>query len=156
VEASSVPVLTTVDAVVAAVEAVDDCVYVRFSQAPPDGSDEPSTDGESGLDLPGYSVNPLDPPRWWPADRIEEWIVRRVCTYAHLQAREPDRQCWLVQGTVVDRGPDNEPLLTDATPIAMVDSEVVAECMRRRVAAGLEDHDAAGPPWQADESRGGE
>jgi hypothetical protein len=75
--------------------------------------------------------------------------VRRVCTDAHLQARDPDRQCWLVRGTVVDRGPDNESLLADATPIAVVDSEVVAECMRRRIAAGLEDPAGGGPAWQA-------
>jgi hypothetical protein len=99
--------------------------------------------------LLGLSVNPLDPPPWWHGRELEEWVIRRICTYAHLQIREPERSCWLVQGAVVDRGPDNEPLIIPDAVLAKIASDVVAECWKRRVQAGLEEPDELdGPDWQ--------
>ena len=126
-------------------------VYVRFSKAPPEGLKEPSVDGETGLEMPGLSVNPLDPPNWWRGHGLDEWIARRICSYAHLQADDPKRVCLLVSGTVVDRGPDNEPLLAGAEVVAIVSRAVVDECRRRRLEAGLDRPDDCDdpPPWQA-------
>jgi len=147
---SAVPVLESIDDVVAIVAKSGRPVFVRFSSAVPDGDDEASIDHETGLELPGLSVNPLNPPAWWRGRELEEWVVRRICTYAHLQARDPDRSCWLVPGVVVDRGPDNEPLIVPDRPLAKIAREVVEECRERRVRAGLEDPDECeGPDWQA-------
>jgi hypothetical protein len=144
-------VLDNLAQVVAAVERSDVPLYVRFSSAPPEGPAEPSVDGETGLELPGLSVNPLDPPSWWRGHGLSEWIARRICSYAHLQADDPERICLLVSGTVVDRGPDNEPLLADAEAVAIVSCAVVDECRRQRLEAGLDrpDDDGDPPPWQA-------
>lgn len=144
------PVLESIGEVVDAVTQCRETVFVRFSTAPPDGLDEPSVDHETGIHLPGLSVNPLDPPVWWDQRGLEEWVVRRICTYAHLQVEDPSRTCWIVEGAVVDRGPDNEPLVVPRRAIAVIDRSVVAECLQRRIAAGLERPEPAKPPWQAE------
>jgi hypothetical protein len=145
----TIPELTSIDDVVDVVAKARRPVFVRFSESTPDGLDEPSVDHETGLELPGLSVNPLDPPPWWHGRELEEWVIRRICTYAHLQIREPERACWLVQGAVVDRGPDNEPLIIPDAVLAKIASDVVAECWNRRVQAGLEEPDELnGPDWQ--------
>jgi hypothetical protein len=151
------PVLDSIESVVAAVRQATRPTYVRFSTAPPEGLDEPSVDGETGLELPGLSVNPLDPPRWWRERSPEEWIVRRICSYAHLQSGDPSRVCWLVHGDLVDRGPDNEPLIGDAEAVAIIDRAVVDDCRRRRIDDGLESAEDVDrpPPWQAVPVRGG-
>jgi hypothetical protein len=146
-----VAVLDALEEVVATVERSGAPLYVRFSKAPPEGLEEPSVDGETGLEMPGLSVNPLGPPSWWRGHGLAEWIARRICSYAHLQADDPERVCLIVSGTVVDRGPDNEPLLADAEVVAIVSRAVVDECRRRRFEAGLERPEDCGdaPPWQA-------
>jgi hypothetical protein len=146
---ATIPELTSIDDVVDEVAKSSRPVFVRFSKSPPDGLDEPSVDHETGLELPGLSVNPLDAPTWWRGRELREWVIRRICTYAHLQIREPDRACWLVQGNVVDRGPDNEPLIIPEALVAKIAHEVVAECRAQRVRAGLEEPDELdGPEWQ--------
>jgi hypothetical protein len=141
-------VLNSIEAVVEAVSQCRETVFVRFSTAPPDGLDERSVDHETGIRLPGLSVNPLDPPTWWGDRSLEEWVVRRICTYAHLQDEDPSRTCWMLEGGVVDRGPDNEPLIVPRRPVAVIARSVVAECMRRRVEAGLEECPDGKAPWQ--------
>jgi len=65
------------------------------------------------------------------------------------EVREPERACWLVHRAVVDRGPDNEPLIIPDAVLAKIASEVVAECWKHRVRAGLEEPDELhGPEWQ--------
>jgi hypothetical protein len=151
---SAVPVLESIEGVLAVVSTARRPVFVRFSTTEPHSADEPSVDHESGLELPGLSVNPLNPPAWWRGRSLEEWVVRRICTYAHLQHREPDRSCWVVQGEIVDRGPDNEPLIVPDRVLAKIARTVVAECMDRRVRAGLESTGAReGPPWQTSPPR---
>ncbi len=102
-------------------------LHVRFSKGPEDDRDEPSSDYESGLDLPGVSVNPLNPEKWW--DRpLEDWLARQLCQYAHLlEDSEDERRAWVLQGREVARGPDNEPLLSDVRPVAWVADEVIDE-----------------------------
>ncbi|MBW3611065.1 MAG: hypothetical protein KY438_06000, partial [Actinobacteria bacterium] len=86
-----------------------------------------SRDYESGLELPGLSTNPLDPEEWWSRP-LEDWLSRRLCQYAHLADQEGnDRQAWVLEGTVVGHGPDNEPLVELRRPVAFISDEVVAE-----------------------------
>jgi hypothetical protein len=125
---------------------------VRF--APPeerDGSDG-SVDHESGLRLPGLSVNPLRPPSWWQGPPAKQWVARQVCAYRHLQDGGEDRRCWVVAGTVIDRGPDNEPLLAQMTVVAAVADSVVLECEQQRPESPRDEDrpDTDGsPPWQS-------
>jgi hypothetical protein len=143
-------VLDDLEQVVAMVERSDVPLFVRFSKPPPEGLEEPSVDGETGLELPGLSVNPLDPPSWWRGNGLAEWIARRICSYAHLQADDPARVCLLLSGSVVERGPDNEPLLAGAEAVAIVSGAAVDECRKQRLEAGLDRPDDSGdpPPWQ--------
>jgi len=108
----------------------DDVLFVRYSKGPDHDREEASIDYESGLPLPGLSVNPLSP-QWWWSRPIGDWLARQLCMYAHLAGRDPERFAWVLTGTVVGRGPDNEPLVADHTPVAFVDDAVVEEAQRR-------------------------
>jgi hypothetical protein len=84
-------------------------------------------------------VNPLDPEPWW--DRPDaHWIARRLCNYVHLRETSPDeRRAWVLRGPVVARGPDNEPLVWPAEPVAMLAESVLDEartCYEREFEAG--------------------
>lgn len=57
---------------------------------------------------PGLSANPLDPEPWWTRP-TREWPARQLCNDAHLQREDGERHGWVLAGTVVGRGPDNEP-----------------------------------------------
>ncbi|NYI91930.1 hypothetical protein HNR02_005305 [Amycolatopsis endophytica] len=116
-------------------------VYVRYSPGPESDVGHPSTDHESGLRMPGVSVNPLNPPGWWSLP-VEDWLARRICQYLHQQ-REGARP-WVLGGTEVDFGPDNEPLLVDVEPIAWIADELVTEARERyhsRLDAGASTHE---------------
>jgi hypothetical protein len=105
-------------------------LFVRISKGPSADGHECSRDYESGLNLPGLAVNPLDPEPWWSRPAVE-WIARRLCNYAHLKEEAPDeRRPWVLSGRVVARGPDNEPLVADIEPIGYVGDEVLAEAGR--------------------------
>jgi Family of unknown function (DUF6098) len=127
-------------------------LYVRFSSGlERDGADG-SIDHESGLALPGLSVNPLRPPSWWRGRSVEEWIGRQIRAYHHLKEHDDDRRCWVVTGTVIDRGPDNEPLLTDVAVIAVVAEELVQRCGQRESESRREEDlpdDDGSAPWQS-------
>ncbi|MDP9019883.1 MAG: DUF6098 family protein [Actinomycetota bacterium] len=105
-------------------------LFVRYSKGPDDDRRHTSRDYESGLELPGLSTNPLDPEKWWSRP-LEDWLSRRLCQYAHLDDEEGDgRQAWVLEGTVVGHGPDNEPLVELRRPVAFISEEVVAEAKR--------------------------
>lgn len=106
-------------------------LHVRFSKSPEYDRRHPSKDYESGLELPGLSVNPLDPEPWWERP-LEDWLARQLCQYAHLlEDSDDERRAWVLQGRQVARGPDNEPLLADFRPVAWLDDEVIDEARRR-------------------------
>ena len=118
--------VTTLGQLADVVERSPDDLYVRFAR---EGEvDSPSVDHQSGLTLPGVAVNPLRPPAWWTGHSTAEWVARQIGTYSHLQDEDPDRMGWIVHGDVVDRGPDNEPLLTNVEVIGLVASELIADC----------------------------
>lgn len=104
-------------------------VYVRYSEGPEHDRDE-SIDTESGLALPGLSVNPLHAEDWWTRP-FEDWLARQVCQYRELSEKNPDRFAWALCGTEVGRGPDCEPLLREVIPVARLDGRLLEEADRR-------------------------
>ncbi|WP_249359666.1 DUF6098 family protein [Nocardia cyriacigeorgica] len=103
-----------------------DQIYLRYSEGPQaDRRFGPSRDFEAGVDLPGLSVTTVVPESWWPRP-AREWVARRLCKYAEVG--EPGgRYPWLLTGTVVGRGPDHEPILVRARPLARIAESVVDE-----------------------------
>jgi len=100
--------------------------YLRVSSGPDDDAGRTSRDYESGLELPGLSVNPLMPATWWTRPR-NEWLARQMCNYVHLAEEAPDRHAWVLAGDIVARGPDNEPIVARFEPIAWIADEVLDE-----------------------------
>lgn len=105
-------------------------LYVRYSEGPRHDAEQRSIDTESGLELPGLSVNPLDPESWWTRP-LEDWLARQLCQYRHLAQKNPNRFAWVLSGTLVARGPDCEPLLRDVSAIAHLDPELLTRAERR-------------------------
>lgn len=102
-----------------------DHLYLRYSKGFDADQDSTSLDGESGLTLPGLSVNPLTPEPWWTRP-LEDWLARQICQYEHL-AEDEDRYAWVLTGACVGRGPDCEPLLVDVQPLGRLVPEVLQE-----------------------------
>jgi hypothetical protein len=100
-------------------------LFVRYSSGPEEDRGTKSTDYESGLELPGLSVNPLQPEPWWTRP-LEHWIARQLCAYAHL-GEDEDKVPWVLSGEVVGRGPDNEPLIGPFEALAYLSSSLVNE-----------------------------
>ncbi|WP_235562966.1 DUF6098 family protein [Microbacterium sp. Root53] len=107
-----------------------DASYIRYSEGPEHDAAEQSRDTESGLDLPGLSVNPLHPESWWTRP-LEDWLARQVRQYAELAEKNPDRFAWVLDGRTVGRGPDCEPLLADIRPLATLTPELLDEAAER-------------------------
>jgi Family of unknown function (DUF6098) len=110
----------------------DEPLYVRYSKGAEYDLRESSVDTESGLELPGLSVNPLDPEPWWTRPTLD-WLARQLCQYKHLQDRNQDRAAWVVRGEVVGRGPDCEPLLADVEFLAELTDELLDEAEDRYI-----------------------
>jgi hypothetical protein len=107
----------------------DQDVYLRYSRGPEADAQRASRDYESGLELPGLSVIPLTPPAWCSRP-VPDWLARQVCKYVQLADGEPARQAWVLSGRKVGLGPDQERLLADPCPMAML-SDAVLEQARR-------------------------
>jgi hypothetical protein len=100
-------------------------LFVRYSSGPEEDLGTKSTDYESGLELPGLSVNPLQPEAWWTRP-LEHWIARQLCAYAHV-GEDEGKVPWVLSGEVVGRGPDNEPLIGPYDPLTYLSSSLVDE-----------------------------
>ncbi|MFB6611811.1 DUF6098 family protein [Agromyces sp. NPDC056379] len=105
-------------------------LYVRYSEGPEEDRDGASIDTESGVELPGLSVNPLDPEPWWTRP-VQDWLARQLCQYKYLRDRNTNRRAWLVHGDEVGRGPDCEPLLQPVRFVALLSDELLAESEER-------------------------
>lgn len=102
-------------------------LFVRFSRGPDEDRGTHSRDYESGLDLPGLSVSPLQPEEWWKRPAVE-WLARQLCSYVHLRDDADDeRRPWVLTGQVVARGPDNEPIIGSYRPLAWLSDELIDE-----------------------------
>jgi Family of unknown function (DUF6098) len=99
-------------------------LYLRYSKGPDADSTEVSRDYESGLELPGLSVNPLNAEKWWTRP-ITDWLARQICNYIHLNG--DGRSPWVLCGEVVACGPDNEPLLASVRHLAVLTEDAVRE-----------------------------
>ena len=121
-------VLASLDELAALVER-DDHLYVRWSRDPDaDLRTTESVDTLTGVRLPGLSANPLDVEAWWASRPIRLWVARRLYDYCHLRHEKGPGVCpWVLQGKEAGRGPDNEPLVCDARPIAWIDNQVIVE-----------------------------
>jgi len=105
-------------------------LHIRYSKGPQHDGDERSRDYESGLELPGLSANPLDPPRWWTR-AAADWLARQICAYVHLDDGSPQKIAWVLTGRLVGRGPDNEPLLASVDPVAYLADSLIDEARLR-------------------------
>ena len=123
-------------------------LYVRFSRGPDHDRGSVSEDHTSELCLPGISVNPLTPPGWWTGRPLSEWVARQLCTYAHLE--DDGLRAWLVRGNEQgERGPDNEPLLVDWSPVAAIAPTVIDEARALRPTTDTSEHRSSDQPgWQ--------
>jgi hypothetical protein len=100
-------------------------LYVRYSKGPGHDRSETSRDYESGLDMPGLSVNPLLPEPWWTKP-VEQWVARQLCQYLKLHEGE-GRRAWVLRGEISGYGPDREPLLQPWEPVAWLSDDLIAE-----------------------------
>lgn len=105
-------------------------LHVRYSEGPTADAGRVSVDTESGLELPGLSVNPLQPERWWTRP-VSDWLARQLCQYKYLQERNPERFAWILTGRTAARGPDCEPLVRGVRPIARLAGTVLEEAESR-------------------------
>lgn len=105
-------------------------LYVRYSAGPEKDALHRSVDTESGLELPGLSVNPLDPEAWWTRP-LEDWLARQLSQYRHLADEEPERFAWILRGEECGRGPDCEPLLRTVEPLAVLSATLLDEARSR-------------------------
>lgn len=103
-------------------------LYVRYSDGSVADDTESSVDYESGLCLPGLSVNRLDPEPWWTRP-LEDWIARQLCQYLHLSDRSSRRHGWILSGRTIGRGPDDEPLVVDVHPVATLHQALLDEAL---------------------------
>ncbi|WP_051297586.1 DUF6098 family protein [Brevibacterium album] len=105
-------------------------VHVRYSEGPEADEAGGSIDTESGLELPGLSVNPLLPEEWWTRP-LADWMARQLCQYKHLGERNPGRSAWVLTGEFVGRGPDCEPLLVRCRYRARLSDALLEEAEAR-------------------------
>ncbi len=117
----------------------DEQLYLRWSRGPEaDLADETgSLDDLTRVPLPGLSVTALSVEDWWQDRPLRLWVARRLYDYCHLRRdKAPGVHPWVLTGTEIARGPDNEPLLVDARPLARVSEHVMNEAR----------HEIAGQP----------
>ena len=77
---------------------------VRYSEGPELDMRRNSIDTESGLELPGLSVNPLGAESWWTRP-LRDWLARQLCQYRHLSEKNPARFAWTSPAAKWGAGP---------------------------------------------------
>jgi hypothetical protein len=111
-------------------------LYVRWSAGPDADAGRMSRDELTGVPLPGLSASPLAVEEWWAGRSTRLWVARRLYDYRHLrEQRGPDVRPWVLEGTEVGRGPDNEPLVACRRAIAWLHPDLEADAVRL-----VEDH----------------
>jgi hypothetical protein len=102
-------------------------LYVRWTDdIERDVASQVSRDELTGMELPGLSANSLHVEPWWDDRPLVTWVARRIYDYRHLhETRGPDTRPWVLAGIETGRGPDNEPLVAQCTPVAEIDLCVI-------------------------------
>ncbi|MEV6967137.1 DUF6098 family protein [Hamadaea sp. NPDC051192] len=140
------PTVHDLDQLAALVEHTQASLFVRWSRGPEhDLGDlgDASRDELTGVPLPGLSANPLAVEPWWVDRSRVLWVARRLYDYSHLRRqRGPGIRAWVLEGTVVGRGPDNEPLVNCERPVAWIADEVLRQALR---VVGAQPADQWGP-----------
>ncbi|MEJ3747341.1 DUF6098 family protein [Actinomycetes bacterium KLBMP 9797] len=129
------PVIDHLDELADLVEKDHDGLYVRWSHGPDADLTQPaeqtSRDALTGVTLPGLSANPLTIEPWWGERPVRLWVARRLYDYQHLrELRGPGVRPWVLRGTEIGRGPDNEPLVRCRQPIAWIAEEALTEAVQ--------------------------
>ncbi|HZT64327.1 MAG TPA: DUF6098 family protein [Acidimicrobiales bacterium] len=128
-QADPIPELKSLDELVDLAQQKQD-LYVRWSHGPEvDLHEATSRDELTGAALPGLCANPLAVEPWWGDRPLRMWVARRLYDYRHLRDEHPGVRPWVLQGVELGRGPDNEPVVDDVTPVAWLSDEVVAEAV---------------------------
>ncbi|WP_455713771.1 DUF6098 family protein [Streptomyces rochei] len=73
---------------------------------------------------------PGTPSACWADRPVRVWAARRLHDYAHLphaHDKGPGVRPWVLTGREAGRGPDNEPLVTDARPLCWIAPDVIEE-----------------------------
>ncbi len=87
-----------------------------------------SIDDLTGVAMPGLSANPLDVEEWWRDRPAALWVARRLYDYEHLpREKGAGIRPWVLRGREAGRGPDNEPLVTDVSPLCRIADDVIEE-----------------------------
>jgi Family of unknown function (DUF6098) len=87
-----------------------------------------SRDELTGIELPGLSANSLKVESWWNDRPLPAWLARRLYDYRDLSEKRGPNTCpWVIAGRETGRGPDNEPLVTDAQVVARISMDVLDE-----------------------------
>lgn len=105
-------------------------LHVRYSEGPTTDLSEAARDAESGLELPGLPVEPLQPEQWWHRP-VSDWLARQLRRYRRLVAQHPERFAWVLTGRLNGRGPDCEPLIGDPVAVARLSPGLLAEAEER-------------------------
>ena len=108
-------------------------LFVRWSpDCAGDLAEQTSTDELTGVPLPGLSANGLRVEPWWEDRALDVWLARRLYDYRHLtEQRGEATRAWILAGTEVGRGPDNEPLINRCRLVAAVDASVIDQAIER-------------------------
>jgi hypothetical protein len=128
----TLPTISTLDDLAELVRQDAQDLYVRWSLGPEvdlDGRAHGSSrDALTGIPLPGMSANSLRVEDWWGDRPLDLWVARRLYDYRHLRdLRGPGVRPWILRARECSRGPDNEPLVVDAHPVAWVDEAVLEQ-----------------------------
>ncbi len=103
-------------------------LFVRWSRGPEADARGQSRDDLTGTRMSGLSANPLDVAAWWGDRPVRLWVARRLHDYCHLpREKGPEVRPWVLEGEEVDRGPDNEPLVSCQRAVAWIGEEAIAE-----------------------------
>lgn len=112
-------------------------LYVRYSRGPQVDarSNYTSRNHAAGRAEAGLSVERLTPPSDWPGS-AEEYVIMQVASYCYLLGQgDRGTRGWIMTATEVARGSDNEALVTDVTPVAWLDTDLVNALSQYHVAA---------------------
>ena len=122
--------MTTLGELARLAEGRDD-LFIRWSRGPEADASGVCTDDMTGVELPGLAASPLTVDPWWEGRSIRLWVARRLYEYSHLKHEKgPGVRPWILEGTELARGLDNEPLVQCDRAVAWVSEAVLNEAER--------------------------